>query len=64
MKLEEYGKENNSIIVMLHGANFVHCYGRQYPLANSFFTLSYPISWDLEMKRAESFTRIRVVPNL
>ena len=36
MKLEEYGKENNSIIVMLHGANFVHCYGRQYSLANSF----------------------------
>ena len=33
MKLEEYGKENNSIIVMLHGANFVHCYGRQYSLA-------------------------------
>ena len=61
MKLEEYGKENNSIIVMLHGANFVHCYGRQYSL---LFTLSYPISWDLEMKRAESFTRIRVVPNL
>lgn len=27
MKLEEYGKENNSIIVMLPGANFVHCYG-------------------------------------
>ena len=27
--LEEYGKENNSIIVMLHGANFVHCYGIQ-----------------------------------
>ena len=21
---------------MLHGANFVHCYGRQYSLANSF----------------------------
>lgn len=36
MKLEEYGKENNNIIVMLHGANFVHCYGRQYSLANSF----------------------------
>ena len=36
MKLEEYGKENNSIIVMLHGANFVYCYGRQYSLANSF----------------------------
>lgn len=36
MKIEEYGKENNSIIVMLHGANFVHCYGRQYSLANSF----------------------------
>ena len=23
MRVEEYGKENESIIVMLHGANFV-----------------------------------------
>lgn len=36
MKIEEYGKENDSIIVMLHGANFVHCYGRQYVLADRF----------------------------
>ena len=33
MHLEEYGKENDSVIVMLHGANFVHCFGRQYVLA-------------------------------
>lgn len=36
MRVEEYGKENESIIVMLHGANFVHCYGRQYPLAEKY----------------------------
>lgn len=36
MKIEEYGKENASTIVMLHGANFVHCYGRQYPLQSRF----------------------------
>ncbi len=33
MKIEEFGKENEKIIVMLHGAYFVHTYGRQYPLA-------------------------------
>ena len=36
MKLEEYGKTNNSIIVMLHGANFVHSFGRQYILAERY----------------------------
>lgn len=36
MKFEEYGKENTGIIVMLHGANFVHGYGRQYPLKDRF----------------------------
>ena len=36
MRVEEYGKENESIIVMLHGANFVHCYGRQYSLAEKY----------------------------
>lgn len=36
MKIEEYGKENNSTIVMLHGANFVHCYGRQYILSDRY----------------------------
>ena len=36
MKTIELGRENNSIIVMLHGANFVHSFGRQYPLADQF----------------------------
>ena len=36
MHIEEYGKENDSTIVMLHGANFVHCFGRQYTLAGSY----------------------------
>jgi len=36
MKIEEYGKENDKIIVMLHGAYFVHTYGRQYPLARDY----------------------------
>lgn len=36
MKIEEYGKENESAIVMLHGANFVHCYGRQYVLSDRY----------------------------
>lgn len=36
MKIEEYGRENDSIIVMLHGANFVHCYGRQYILSDRY----------------------------
>lgn len=36
MKIEEFGKENEKIIVMLHGANFVHSFGRQYELANQY----------------------------
>lgn len=36
MKIEEFGKDNDSIIVMLHGANFVHTFGRQYSLAADF----------------------------
>ena len=36
MKIEEYGKENDKIIVMLHGAHFVHSFGRQYALANRY----------------------------
>ena len=36
MKTIEFGKENDRIIVMLHGANFVHSFGRQYPLADRF----------------------------
>lgn len=33
MHYYEYGKENDKTIVFLHGANFVHSFGRQYPLA-------------------------------
>ena len=36
MKVEEYGKGNPKTIVMLHGANFVHSYGRQYPLSKEY----------------------------
>lgn len=36
MHIEEYGKDNSSIIVMLHGANFVHCFGKQYSLAEKY----------------------------
>lgn len=36
MYLEEYGKENKEIIVMLHGANFVHSFQKQYELAEEY----------------------------
>jgi len=36
MKVEEFGTENEKTIVMLHGANFVHSFGRQYVLANQY----------------------------
>ena len=36
MHVEEYGTENKEIIVMLHGANFVHSFGRQYVLAEKY----------------------------
>lgn len=36
MHVEEYGMENKEIIVMLHGANFVHSFGRQYVLAEKY----------------------------
>ena len=36
MNYYEYGKENDKTIVFLHGANFVHSFGRQYPLAEKY----------------------------
>lgn len=36
MHYYEYGKENDKAIVFLHGANFVHSFGRQYPLAEKY----------------------------
>lgn len=36
MKIEEFGKENQDIIIMLHGANFVHTFGSQYILAKEY----------------------------
>lgn len=36
MKIEEYGKGNKKTIVMLHGAYFVHTFGRQYLLSKEY----------------------------
>lgn len=36
MKVEEYGKGKPKTIVMLHGAYFVHTFGRQYLLAKEY----------------------------
>lgn len=36
MKVEEYGKGNSKTIVMLHGAHFVHTFGRQYSLSKEY----------------------------
>lgn len=36
MKVEEYGKGNAKTIVMLHGAHFVHSFGRQYILSKEY----------------------------
>lgn len=36
MYAEEYGEENNQILLMLHGAFFVHTFGRQYVLAEKY----------------------------
>ncbi len=36
MYYEEYGKNNKQILLMLHGANFVHVFGRQYLLSDNY----------------------------
>lgn len=36
MYYEEYGKENEKIIVMLHGAFFTYSFGRQYKLSDKY----------------------------
>lgn len=36
MFCEEYGSEHEQIIIMLHGANFVHTFGRQYVLSEKY----------------------------
>lgn len=36
MYFEEYGDKNSTAIVMLHGMNFVHAFGRQYALADRY----------------------------
>ncbi len=36
MRVEEYGKGNSKTIVMLHGAFFVHTFGRQYSLSEKY----------------------------
>lgn len=36
MKVQEYGIGNSKTIVMLHGAHFVHTFGKQYSLSKEF----------------------------
>lgn len=37
MYCEKFGDENNSAIVFLHGANFVHAFGKQYSLSDRYY---------------------------
>lgn len=37
MYFEEYGDKSKPIIVFLHGAFFVHAFGRQYPLSDKYY---------------------------
>lgn len=39
MYYDQYGNPENPIIVFLHGAYFVHAFGRQYPLADRYCLL-------------------------
>ena len=39
MVVQEYGKEHEPVLVMLHGAHMVHCFSQQYPLADRFHIL-------------------------
>lgn len=36
MYFDEYGRDQEAVIVFLHGANFVHTFGRQYTLAKQY----------------------------
>ena len=36
MHFDEYGDRSNPTIVFLHGANFVHTFGMQYPLSDRY----------------------------
>ena len=39
MYYDTYGNENKPAIVFLHGANFVHTFGRQYGLSDAYYLL-------------------------
>ncbi len=39
MYFDHYGNRDNPTIVFFHGANFVHAFGRQYPLADEYYLL-------------------------
>ncbi len=36
MRIEEFGNDNDKILIMLHGAYFVHTFGQLYPLKRFF----------------------------
>ena len=39
MIVEEYGSDQEQILVLLHGAHMVHCFSGQYPLARRYHLL-------------------------
>ena len=39
MVVEEYGRDQKRILVMLQGAHMVHCFAKQYPLADRYHIL-------------------------
>lgn len=53
MYFEQYGNETNPILVFLHGAFFVHSFGRQYPLADDYFlVVPHLMGYGREARRA------------
>ena len=60
MKIEEYGKENSSIIVMLHGANFVHCFGKQYCLSDKCSFIRFSSCWGFPKPILSIYTEVTV----
>ena len=52
MYIAEYGKDRDSVTVMLHGTNVVHCFGRQYSLAQRYDSIgSYSLGFGGEADR-------------
>lgn len=63
MYTEEYGKGNEKIVVMLHGANFVHSFSKQYVLGEKFH-LIIPHLMGYGRETAETFDAEKQVAEL